>query len=95
MSVQDLVQSIQNHHRVHVEAGIQWSWSRANGHISYWTVTSHRLDAEGQRYHLRSVVREWPNPNHKTVAGMIFGMLYELDEKLAKVVWTQSELPTK
>lgn len=91
-SVQELVTTITNHHKLMIEVGVKFSYSRGAGQYAYWTVAAWRVAPIVDRVHVQSVVRGWPHPDHKTVPGMLTGMLYDLDEKLARIVWQQGKL---
>jgi hypothetical protein len=91
-SVQEVVVSIENHHKVYVTCETRFSHTRGAGQHTYWTLSACVAAPIEDRVHLRSVCRGWPHPDHKTVPGLLTGMLYELDEALAKLRWHQGKL---
>jgi len=90
--VRELVTMIENHHKVGVRVGTSFTRAGSRGPICYWTCSAWRAVPVEDWVCRCSVVREWPHPDHKTVSGLVYGVLMDLDEKLGREVWRQSKL---
>jgi len=90
--VRELVTSIENHHKVSVRVEPRFTHAGARGPIMYWNVSAWRSVPVEEWVCRGSVHRDWPHPDHKTVSGLVYGALMDLDEKLAREVWVQTKL---
>jgi len=51
-----------------------------------------QLTAPGQPWHI-TIQGQFPCRNHKTIEGLAFELLYQLDARASKELWKQAKLP--
>lgn len=84
-------QAIGDFHNVDLTTTLRWVSAGEGTQVNVTTRATQSGEAGLGELAFVEITSKWPTPNHKSIEGLLYGQLIQLEIELAAVMWVQSQ----